>query len=456
MSLKNKVLACLPVFLQDTIISFYGYKLIKQRYGDVYYQHRTELLHQANKSSADLNIEQNALLDSFVRFAKDNSDFYHELYQQVDFDQAITLESLAKLPIVSKEMLRTHLDDVYTIKLDQGVSSFTGGTTGKSLQVVFTKEDFQKRMAYLDAYKLRLGIDPFTSKKATFSGREFTRGWATSFRKKFWRNNWSYQQRLYSTFDMTEDNLPYYVQDLNRYKPEVVNGFVSAIFQLAKFIQQKQLILSFQLKAIFTTSETLLPFHRELIEKVFNCSVYNQYASAEGAPFVTECIEGNLHYNTDTGVIEVIETDQGTEMLVTSFSTHGTPLIRYKIGDTITFKAGECRCGSLHPLVESIDGRQVEFLISKQYGQVSLSHLADVIKGLPNCVINVQFQQHEIEQIIVLLNVDQSLYDEKAEAKITNALAHRFGNETQFTFKLVNHIDKEPSGKFSLIKNYIK
>lgn len=396
MSLKKQILEFLPVFAQDIIISFYGYILIKQRYGVEYYQYRDNLLKEEAKSSTDLLIEQNDLLNNFVRFAYKNSTFYQSLYEKVDFDQAITLESLVELPIITKEMLRTNLNDVYTINCNQGISSFTGGTTGKSLQVVFTKEDFQKRMAYLDAYKLRLGIDPFESKKATFSGREFTRGWATSFSNKFWRNNWSYKQRLYSTFDMVEDNLPFYVQDLNRYKPDVLNGFVSAIFQLAKFIEQKQLILSFQVKAIFTTSETLLPFHRELIEKVFKCSVYNQYASAEGAPFVTQCSAGSLHYNTDTGVIEVVETDAGTEMLITSFTTHGTPLIRYKIGDLIKFKTGECCCGSLHPLVESIDGRQVEFLISKQHGHVSLSHLADVIKGLPNCVINVQFQQHKV------------------------------------------------------------
>ncbi len=456
MSLKNKILELLPVLAQDIIISFYGYKLIKQRYGDDYYQYRESILTQSAKSSAELLSEQNQLLDDFVRYAYKNSTFYHSLYEKVNFEQPITVASLAELPIVTKELLRTNLEYVYTIECQHGISSFTGGTTGKSLQVVFTKKDAQKRMAYLDAYKLSLGIDPFESKKATFSGREFTRGWATSFSNKFWRNNWSYKQRLYSTFDMTEKNLPFYVQDLNRYKPEVLNGFVSAIFQLAKFIEQKQLALTFQVKAIFTTSETLLPFHRELIEKIFKCPVYNQYASAEGAPFVTQCVAGNLHYNTDTGVIETLETDAGTEMLVTSFTTHGTPLIRYKIGDLIKFKSGECSCGSLHPLVESIDGRQVEFLISKQFGHVSLSHLADVIKGLPNCVVNVQFQQHKVDLIEVLLNVDKKLYDQKAEDKIAEALTHRFGKATQFIFKLVDNIPKESSGKFSLIKNFIK
>ena len=455
MSIKSNLLKLLPVFAQNIVISVYGYKLIKQRYGKEYYRYRNELMQINTETLGHLQDQQNELLNNFIHFAINNSKFYNELYKDVDLSEPVSVSSLESLPVVTKEMLRENLDNVYTIPKNQGISAFTGGTTGKSLQVVFTDDDFQHRMAYLDAFKLKLGIDPFIERKATFSGREFTRGWATSFSNTFWRNNWAYKQRLYSTFDMTETNLQYYVKDLNKYKPQVINGFVSAIYQLAKFIEQKELTLTFQTKAIFTTSETLLPFHRKLIEKIFNCSVYNQYASAEGAPFITQCHAGNLHYNIDTGVIEVLNTQAGQEMLVTSFTTHGTPLIRYKIGDLIQFEDGECECGSHHPLVKSIDGRQVESLTSSQYGDVSLSHLADVIKGLPNCVRNVQFQQYKLEEIQVLLNVDKSLFDQKAEDKIAQALTHRFGKKTKFTFKLVSDIPKEKSGKFSLIKNYL-
>ena len=91
MSLKNKVLELLPVFAQDLIISFYGYILIKQRYGDEYYQYRESLLKQSAKSSADLLVEQNELLNDFVRYAYKNSAFYQSLYENINFDQAITL-----------------------------------------------------------------------------------------------------------------------------------------------------------------------------------------------------------------------------------------------------------------------------------------------------------------------------------------------------------------------------
>ena len=453
MGIKQKILRYSPVWAQNIMISRYGQQLINQRYGDVYYAERERFL---NKDKSDFNAlqdEQNNLLKDFLQHAVKHSKFYRELYRDIDISQIQTVEDLTKLPVVDKEMLRQNIEDVHTIAPDEGLVSFTGGTTGKSLQVIFTKDDFQKRMAYLDAFKMALGVEPFECRKATFSGREFTRGWASKRSRVFWRQNSAYNQRLYSTFDMSQDNLPLYVEDLNRWKPNVINGFVSAVYEIAHFIKRENMTLTFDVDAVFTTSESLLPHHKEMIESVFDTKVYDQYSSAEGAPFVTECPQGHLHYGMDTGVIETIETEAGNEMLVTAFFTHGTPLIRYRIGDMITFMEGDCACGSKLPMVAAIEGRKVDFLYSPEFGKVSLSHLADVIKGLPNCVKSVQFHQHEPESIEIWLNVDESLYDEAAEAKITAAMVYRFGDKMTFSFKLVDDIPKEKSGKYALIKN---
>jgi phenylacetate-CoA ligase len=451
--MKRSILHKFPVFVQDIAISLYGYNLYRQRYGQEYKAHKNMLLQSQNKPLDVLKREQNEELCRFIKYAQKHSSFYRELYAGINLNQITSVDDLGLLPVVDKEMLRANIESVYTISPKDSIAAFTGGTTGKALQVRFTKEDFQKRMAYLDVFKLNLGVDPFKCKKATFSGRElFER---SDSNKIFWRENWSYKQRLYSTFDLTSKNIPLYIKDLNKFKPEIINGFVSAIYEIASFAETSNLNFDFIPEAIFTTSETLLPHHRSLIERVFGCRVYDQYASAEGAPFITECAHGQLHYCLDTGVIETISTPAGNEMLITSFTTHGTPLIRYKIGDLIEFKSGSCICGSNHPLVNKIEGRMVDSLESEKYGKISLSHLSDVIKGLPNCVKNVQFQQAAKNKIIVLLAVDEKQYNVSTEQKIQKALCYRFGNETEFVFKTVDSIPREKSGKHALIKNLI-
>jgi phenylacetate-CoA ligase len=452
--MKRSALHMLPVFAQNIAISLYGYNLYRQRYGQEYKEYKKQLLQNQNKSLSVLEREQNEELCGFIKYAQKHSSFYRDLYAGIDLNQITSVEDLGILPVVDKEMLRTNIESVYTVSQKDSIASFTGGTTGKAIQVRFTKKDFQKRMAYLDVFKIRLGVDPFKSKKATFSGREILE--RSDSNKIFWRNNWAYKQRLYSTFDLTSKNIPLYIKDLNRFKPEIINGFVSAIYEIASFAEANNMRFNFTPEAIFTTSETLLPHHRSLIERVFGCHVYNQYASAEGASFITECAHGQLHYCIDTGVIETMSTPAGNEMLITSFTTHGTPLIRYKIGDLVEFKDGSCTCGSNHPLVNKIEGRMVDSLESEKYGKISLSHLSDVIKGLPNCVKNVQFQQIAKNKIIVLLAVDEKQYNVSTEQKIQNALHYRFGSETEFVFKRVDSIPREKSGKRALIKNHIK
>lgn len=455
MGSKEAILQYLPVWAQNVLISAYGYKLVKQRYGRIYKEHRAELISRMTWSHDELRVEQDRLLRDFVRFAARSSPLYQELYQGIDLSEIKGVEDLHKLPILEKEHLRANVDKAYTVSPEDGISAFTGGTTGKSLKVIFTVEDFQRRMAHLDVFKLSLGVDPFAARKATFNGREFTRGWATERSGQYWRMNWAYNQRLYSTFDINERTAPLYIDDLNKFQPEALNGFVSALDELGRLVEELGLQVRFTPRAIFTTSESLLAHHRERIERVFGAPVYDQYASGEGAPFITECRHRQLHYQLDTGVIETIGSGAGAEILVTSFTTHGTPLIRYRIGDRVIFKDGECSCGSMHPLVESISGRQVDFLISKEHGMVSLSHLADVIKGLPNCIKNVQFHQHDPGSLQVHMCVDEGLYDDSMQEKIVNALIYRFGAETSFEFVLVDEIPREKSGKYALIKNHM-
>lgn len=451
-SLK-KMSSFLPVNVQNLLISIYGYKLRRQRYG-LYYKKWFDYYSKKDNSNyqAELSL-QNARLIELVKFANANSLFYSSIFSDVDISDFKGIDDLHKLPVVSKEDLRNNIKDVYTLRSENGLKAFTGGTTGKALEVIYSKEDFQERMAYLDVFKASIGIDAFSTNKATFSGREFIDNFSSKT-KIFWRYNQAYNQKLYSTFHLNDETLPLYINDLKRFKPEVINGFVSAIYEVALFIKKKSIKLNFEPKAIFTTSETLLPYHRDVIENAFNCRVYNQYASAEGAPFITECLKGNLHYNIDTGVIERI--DKEGKVLVTSFTTHGTPLIRYDIGDLITFLDGKCTCGSSHPLVKEIKGRKVDYLETVNGFKISLSHLSDVIKGMPSCVLNVQFRQNRIDEIVIFLVVDNILFLDSHKKSIIDSMKFRFGTDTSFIIKKVLEIPKEKSGKYSLIKKNIK
>tara|TARA_B100001063_G_C16752530_1_gene551106 strand:+ start:603 stop:1970 length:1368 start_codon:yes stop_codon:yes gene_type:complete len=452
-SIINKIYYYSPVILQNFIITIYGLKLIRERYGFYYKKKLNYYLNIEKNNIEQLKKIQLQEFKSLLKNAKEKSKFYSELYQNINVDDINTLECIKKLPIVDKEDVRKNINDIYTIPKKDSLIVFTGGTTGKSLEIRYTKQDLQHRAAKQDAWKTGLGINPFKDKKATFSGNHISHG---IFQKNiFWRDNLFYRQRVYSTFDLSPKNIGYYINNLNIYKPQILNGFVSAIYLLAKYAGLQNLSINFKPKAIFLTSETLLDFQRITIEKFFNSKVYNEYGSGEGSPYITECEKGNLHYNITTGIIENIKFDDEEEMVITSFRSNGTPLIRYRIGDKLNFKDGKCECGNINPLVRDISGRKVDFLYSEQKGPISLSHLSDVIKGMPNCVQETQFIQKNINFIIVKLVIDKKFFMPEHENKIMSQLKYRFGTNMKIELQYINKIDRTDGGKFQLIINEI-
>ncbi len=159
MSLSRKIYDNSPIFLQNVMITLSGYHRNRSRYGKVYYKH-LEFLKDFDTWTIEEKLEyQKSELIKFISYVNKNSKFYNNLYQGIDISSIKTISDLQKLPIVDKEMIRSNIEDVNTISKKSGIEGHTGGgTTGKSLVVLFTKEDQMKRMAMLDHFKYRVGF----------------------------------------------------------------------------------------------------------------------------------------------------------------------------------------------------------------------------------------------------------------------------------------------------------
>jgi len=443
-----------PVWLQNVIVSAVGYRNNKSRYGKAYYEHIAFLGKFDSLTLIDKREFQRKELVRFLAFAREHSKFYRELYASIDPATVVTPSDLVRLPVVDKEMLRSHAADVFTIPSKGAVEGHTGGTTGKSLVVLRTADDMMKRMAMLDHFKERVGFKHREMRRATFNGKHIV---PPSQKKHiYWRYNHACKQMIYSSFHITEKNAKYYVDSLNRFKPHALDGFFTCMIDIANYIDRHDIKLEFQPVAIFPTSETLTQPGRELLERVFKCKVYDQYASSEGAPFVTECKEQRLHIELASGIFEHFEAGSD-EVLVTSFTTHGTPLIRYRIGDSMRFAPVDdtCTCGNASPLVESIEGRRLDFLYTAEGAKINAGNVANLFKNMPNALIRAQTIQVQLGKILCLLEVDKNVYREEHDKMLRNEFMHKFGSTTHVTIKHVDEIPRESSGKFRMIKNSV-
>ena len=449
MSKLEKIYDLSPIWFQNVMCSLKGYANFRSRYGKKYHEYRQFFKEFDNwPLEKQLQYQQEQLI-AFLQYAVANSAFYRKLYKDIDISTIKTIEDLKRLPTVDKEMLRANIQDVVTIT--GGVEGHTGGTTGKSLVVRSTLEDSMIRMAMLDNFKSRVGFEQNRMRRATFNGKHIVP--VNQKKKVFWRYNAACKQMIFSSFHLTEANIGAYVEELNKFKPAAIDGFFTSMLDVADYIERHGIKLTFNPIAIFPTSETLTQVGREKLERVFGCKVYNQYASSEGAPFIADCPNQVLHMELASGVFEHL-TDDSDEVVVTSFTTHGTPLIRYRIGDSMRFSGNStCSCGLHEPIVEEIIGRRLDYLFTAEGAKINAGNVANILKNVPNAIIRAQFIQDKMDEVRVLLEVDPQRYSPEHEQKLRDEFAHKFGPNTTLVIEVVDEIPRAASGKFRMIIN---
>lgn len=440
-----------PIFMQNIMTTAQGLLYRRERYGTEYRKALQEYLQTDYTDAAALTDAQWVRAEELIRHALAHSEFYREFYKDVDVEDALRRRDITAFPVLEKELVRQNIGKMYTISPKEGVVSNTSGTTGKSMKFLHTKRDFQRRMAYLDAFKMQHGFIPMKMKRASFSSAKVVPPNANT--TVFWRDNLTIRQRIYSGYHCKGDNVRYFVENLNRYKPQSLDGYPSAMYEIAQYIIRHNILLDFTPIAIFPTAETLLPHYKTAIEKAFRCPVRDQYASSEGAPFINECRDGRLHYCTDTGIIEFCGDGR---MLVTCFETQGTPLIRYDIGDKAYLAAEQtCSCGCAMPVVDRIEGRSHDYIQSPRNGRFTAIYLSLVSGDFNNCMKAMQFVQNDLYSVDVNIVTDDS-YRPEMDQIIIDKLHYSLGEEVEIRVHRMDEIPKDPSGKFRFIINNIK
>ncbi|WLP95226.1 phenylacetate--CoA ligase family protein [Psychrobacter sp. M13] len=448
MSIKEKIVLLSPYIFQNTAITAYNTYQYKIRHSGKYKYFRKYYSKVENFSQDKLDKEVAKKKKSFFSFVKKNSSWY----KNYDFSALTSNKVLNKRDIVN------NLDSIKTLSENRGLISLTGGTTGASMKVIYTKSDLQERFAILDHFRAQHGYE-LGKKTAWFSGKnlisenDINKGICSHY-------DFINKIRFYSTFHINSNNFDIYWDSLNKFSPEFIVGFPSSVYELCQIADSRGLRIKNKVQVFFPTAETVLPKHREVISRVLGCKLVDQYASSEGAPFILECKQGRLHIHPLTGIFEVVDKDmqpsQEGEILVTSFTTHGTPLVRYRIGDSIKMATTDlkCSCGSLFPLVERIEGRASDYILSPTHGKVNLGNISNSTKDIKG-IINFQVIQEDLSHVTILVTATK-YFTNSQKKNFLAALEERFGSKMSISLKVVDEIPTEKSGKFRIVKNLLE
>lgn len=445
--MKNLILQHAPIAVQNMLIGAYNSLLYRRRHAGNYQEMLDYYEGFAAASPRELADEQARRLAGFLDYATEHSPWY----------QPYRGKALQDFPILEKQDLLNNLERICTLSEKEGMVSLTGGTTGASMKVIYTASDMQERFAILDGFRASYGYR-LGRRTAWFSGKDLVRPKDLA-RGNCYRDDWINNIRFFSTFHITRKNFYKYWQALIDFAPEYIVGFPSSVYDLCKIALEYGVSRPGMVATFFPTAETVLAEHREVIGKVLGCRLVDQYASSEGAPFILQCRHGFLHIHPLTGIFEVVDDRMQParegEILVTSFTTHGTPLIRYRIGDRLKLAAEDfrCPCGSAHPVVEHIDGRTNDFIWSPENGRVNLGNISNCTKDARG-ITCFQIVQRAKDAIDVTLVVNP-LFTEAEEKAFLRALRQRIGDSIRISLARAPEIPRERSGKFRIVKNLI-
>ncbi len=446
-----------PHSLRDLFVTIYGIKMYHLRYTKNFEKYFHDYINLEKMSPTQIMCQQEKDCLRFIRYSASHSPFYKMIYQNISMPSKI--EELSSLPIVNKEMLRQNIGQVSTVPISRKHTCIqTSGSTGTPMSFYFLPMDIQARWAVLEAWKQWFLVGTTQGSTAVFSGKIIKP--MSCKTKQFWQTNYFLKQRFYSSYHLTYENLPYYIDNLNKFTPTNIVGYPSALAIVGRYILAGKYELNFRPKIIFTTAETLQSSDRQVISEAFGCPVRNQYASSEGAPFIVECEHDNYHFLSHSGVLEVLDEDNRPakkgRAVVTCFFTQLMPLIRYDIGDFIELAHPEkkCPCNRPFPLVEQIIGREEDYLITSERGPVG--RLDPIFKGLPSTLIRTQIVQNKIDEIEVHYVPDKKSFTENDLLSLKYALRERLGTKVMINFIKEDKIINFQTGKFKAVVCNIK
>jgi len=177
------------------------------------------------------------------------------------------------------------------------------------------------------------------------------------------------------------------------------------------------------------------------IEAKLNLDAIDIYGLSEimGPGVAIECIEAKhgLHLWEDHFIPEIIDPETGAvllpgetgELVITTITKQGIPLIRYRTRDVTSLTHEPCICGRTHVRIARMSGRSDDMIIIRGVN-VFPSQIESVLVGIegvePHYLLIVD-RHDNLDTLEVQVEVDERIFSD--EIKVLQFLTHRIEKE---------------------------
>jgi len=389
-----------------------------------------------------------------------NTAYYSRSFDEVGFvpGDLKRLEDMRRLPLIDKNILREHLDEMCATAVDSPDVDYTstGGSSGTPLQFYIGSGRSSIEYAYLVSGFKRVGYD-FGMKLAVFRGHVPPEGGRYEYDSVL-------RRCYYNNFSMTPDNLAFYFEHLRTIGQCFLHVYPSSAMVLARYLESTGCEVPDNILGILAGSETVFPDQRAFVSDVFNRRYYSWYGHSEKLVLGAECERSeDYHVFPTYGYCELLDADDNPittpgevgEIVGTGFINKVVPFVRYRTGDHAEYVGDRCEaCGRQHMIIKNVQGRWPQGgLVGADGTSISLTALNlhdDTFKN----VRQYQFYQDTPGEAVLRVLPLREITQEDLEA-IREAMVTRLAGEVELTVKIVDNLPVTKAGKLKLIDQHV-
>jgi phenylacetate-coenzyme A ligase PaaK-like adenylate-forming protein len=327
---------------------------------------------------------QLAKLQETLAFARSKSPFYQKLLTNSP-KEVKKLSDLTKFPFTTAQDVRDHglqLLCVSQDEIERVVTLDTTGTTGVPKRLYFTREDQELTIDFF-----HIGMSTFTRPGDNVlillpGERPGSVGDLLAIGLKRLGAN-PIKHGIVRDFDEV-------LELINAEKVDVLVGIPTQVFGLARYGRE------IHLKSVLLSTDYAAPALRAAIESAWDCKVYDHYGMTEmGLGGGVECqVQHGMHLREADLYFEIINPDTGEpaadgetgEVVFTTMTRKGMPLIRYRTGDLSRFIQGMCTCGTKLKRLDRIECRLENTLRINDHITLTIAELDNLIFSVDGAI----------------------------------------------------------------------
>ncbi|CDA72343.1 uncharacterized protein BN718_01178 [Ruminococcus sp. CAG:579] len=398
---------------------------------------------------ADIEKMQLERLQRLVKYCYDNVPFYHKRLSEAGVcpDKIKTLSDIQYIPYTTKADMRDNYPcGLFAVPQSKIVRMHaSSGTTGKPTVVGYTANDLDHWSDCVARLAMAAGADENTIVQICFGYGLFTGALGLHY---------GLEKIGATVVPSSSGNTEKQIMLMQDFGTNALVATPSYAQYIGELAREKGVLDKLQLKLGLFGSEGCTIEMRNAIEKTLNLFATDNYGMSElNGPGVSgECRERcGMHINEDHYYAEIIDPATGDvlprgsegELVVTTLTKEGMPVLRYRTKDITKINYEKCACGRTFARMDKPKGRSDDMLKIRGVN-VFPSQIETVLMSFKEIAPHYQlvltrenFADH-LEIKVELLEQYSSLLDNfpalsELHAKITKEMKIVLGIQTKLT-----------------------